>query len=311
MDLRGDDRIEVIFETVHGSTAYGLARAESDIDLKGVVVGPRSWYLGYTAGPEQLELSPDHVRFDIRKYVRLAAEANPTLLEMLFTDPEHHRIVTEAGQLLLDHRHAFLSRHIANRFGGYALSQLKRIKTHRAHLLHPPTHAPMRAEFKLPEHTVIPADQLAAAEALLGDERNDVIAADVSPNFLELLARERRYKTAKQQWSAYQSWLRTRNPARSDLEAKFGYDTKHAMHLIRLQRMGLEALTTGELIVTRPDRDELLGIRDGMWSYDQLEAAADENDQQLRSAATNSPLPMEPDTILLESLCVEIIGRHL
>lgn len=304
-----NDEPRLIFETVHGSTAYGLARHDSDVDLKGIVVGPRRWYFGIDAAPEQIDLSADHVRYEIRKFLRLAADANPTVLELLFTAPEHHRTVTESGRFLLDNRHAFLSKRIADRFGGYALSQLKRIRGHRAHLLAPPTHPPSRAEFDLPDRTVIPADQLAAAEALLAAGDSD--AADVSPNFFDLLGRERRYKSALKNWQSYQQWLRGRNPKRAELEARFGYDTKHAMHLIRLQRVGIEALATGALNVHRSDRDELLAIRDGMWTYDQLEAAAESAHLELLAAASSTSLPDEPNLALIDTLCVETIEREL
>lgn len=47
-------------------------------------------------------------------------------------------------------------------------------------------------------------------------------------NFLELLDRERKYKSALNHWESFKSWERNRNPARAANEAKFGYDTKHA-----------------------------------------------------------------------------------
>jgi uncharacterized protein len=299
----------LIFETVHGSTAYNLARAGSDVDLKGIVVGPREWYFGMEPAPEQVDLSADHVRYELRKFMRLAADANPTVIELLFTAPEHHRCVTPSGELLLQRRDAFLSKRIADRFSGYALAQLKRIRSHRSYLLAPPTHPPSRAEFDLPERTVIPADQLAAAESLLA--QGDSEGADASPNFLELLARERRYKSALKGWQSYQTWLRTRNPKRSELEAKFGYDTKHAMHLVRLQRMAIETLTTGRVNVTRDDREELLAIRDGALSFDQLEAQTDTIDQQLRAAAATSTLPDQPDEDFINNLCISIIETEL
>jgi uncharacterized protein len=299
----------LIFETVHGSTAYNLAREGSDVDLKGIVVGPRHWYFGMETAPEQVDLSPDHVRYELRKFMRLAVDANPTVIELLFTAPEHHRCVTSSGELLLQHRDAFLSKRIADRFSGYALAQLKRIRSHRSHLLAPPSHAPSRTEFDLPERTVIPADQLTAAESLL--TQGDLEGADASPNFLELLARERRYKSALKGWQSYQTWLRTRNPKRSELEAKFGYDTKHAMHLVRLQRMAIETLATGRVNVTRDDREELLAIRDGALSFDQLETQTDSIDQQLRQAATASTLPDQPDESFINNLCISIIETEL
>ncbi|AEZ66297.1 hypothetical protein phiTE_131 [Pectobacterium phage phiTE] len=39
--------------------------------------------------------------------------------------------------------------------------------------------------------------------------------------------------------------MKNRNAARHELEEKFGYDTKHAMHLVRLLRMSQEILETG------------------------------------------------------------------
>lgn len=300
---------KLIFETVHGSTAYNLARAGSDVDLKGIVVGPRAWYFGMEPAPEQIDLSPDHVRYELRKFIRLAVDANPTVIELLFTAPEHRRTVTPSGELLLQHREAFLSKRIADRFSGYAFAQLKRIRSHRSYLLAPPSHVPTRAEFDLPERTVIPADQLAAAESLLA--QGDPEGADASPNFLELLARERRYKSALKGWQSYQTWLRTRNPKRSELEAKFGYDTKHAMHLVRLQRMAIETLTTGQVNVNRTDRDELLAIRDGALSFDQLETQTESVDQQLRQAAATSPLPEQPNEEFINDLCISIIETEL
>lgn len=59
--------------------------------------------------------------------------------------------------------------------------------------------------------------------------------------------------------------IENRNPVgkRKDIIEIHGYDTKHGMHLIRLLKMGIEALTTGELKVQRPDRKELMRIREG------------------------------------------------
>ena len=299
----------MIFETVHGSTAYGLAREGSDVDVKGVLIGPHSWYLGINGGPEQVEVSPDHVIFELRKFMRLAAEANPNIVEVLWTDDVHHRLVTDLGQQLLASREMFLSRRVAERFGGYALAQLKRIRTHRGWLLTPPAAPPTRQDFGLPESTVIPADQLAAAEALLAI--GDQTALDVSPNFFELLNREKRYKAAQVHWRSYGQWQKGRNPKRSELEARFGYDTKHAMHLIRLQRMAIEMLGDGKVRVTRPDREELLAIRDGIWTYEQLESEAETLGATIIEAERTSPLRAAPNQDAVESLCVDLIEQAL
>lgn len=67
-----------------------------------------------------------------------------------------------------------------------------------------------------------------------------------------------------------------RNEKRALLEAQFGYDTKHAMHLIRLLRMGIEILRDHEVVVQRPDAHELVEIRNGKFTLQEiLEMATD------------------------------------
>jgi len=300
---------KLIYETIHGSQAYGLARPGSDLDLKGVIVGPKTWYMGFVGGPEQIEESPDHVRFELRKFFRLAAESNPTLIELLWTEPEDHKVLTELGQRLLDSRELFLSKRVAQSFGGYALSQLKRIKTHRRWLLKPPKKEPLRADFGLPNRTVVSKDQLGAADTLVQQER--LMEVDLSPNFLELLDRERRYRQARKEWEQHRLWLKNRNSARAELEARFGYDTKHAMHLVRLLRMGVEILTSGQVNVKRPDRDELLAIRDGALKYDELLEQAESLSLKIKEAEKASALPENPDKEVLEELCCSIIEKEL
>ncbi len=299
----------LIYETVHGSQAYGLATPTSDVDLKGVLVGPAGWYHGYLGGPEQVELTGDHVRYELRKYFRLAAAANPTVLELLWTPLECHVHTTPAGERLLAAREQFLSLRVKDSFSGYAMSQLGRIKTHRKWVMNPPQKEPQRSDFGLPERAQISRDQLGAVEAMLADRRLEPV--DLSTNFLDILERERRYRTARKEWDSYLSWQRTRNPRRSELEARFGYDTKHALHLIRLLRMGLEIVSTGRVLVRRDDRDELLGIKAGALSYDELMARAEGLGQQVHAAAATSPLPAAPDDAALDRLCAEIVADVL
>ncbi len=300
----------LIYETVHGSRAYGLAREGSDVDRKGVIVGPRRWYFGFVPGPEQIERSADSVDFELRKLVRLAVANNPTILEMFWTDPSDHRVVHPAGARLLEARARFLSKRVADTFGSYALSQLGRIQRHRRWLLSPPTAAPLRAEFGLPERSVLPKDQLGAAEALI--EKGRIDEAEVTPNFLAILDRERRYRAARKEWQQYQHWLAERNPARAALEAKHGYDTKHAMHLVRLTRMAVEILETGELRVRRDrDRDELLAVRDGAWSYDALLEAVERERERIAAAKARSSLPDGPDEDELNELTDAVVAEVL
>jgi hypothetical protein len=97
-------------------------------------------------------------------------------------------------------------------------------------------------------------------------------------------------------------WRTERNPARAALEAKHGYDTKHAMHLLRLMRMGHELLATGTLMVRRPDAQELSDIRDGALSFDALLALATKTLAEIELAAAASQLPEATDPARVDAL---------
>jgi uncharacterized protein len=122
----------------------------------------------------------------------------------------------------------------------------------------------------------------------------------LTTSVLELLARERSYRAALKQWQSFVRWKAERNPARAELEARFGYDTKHAMHLIRLLRMGVEALEGRGIVVRRPDAGQLLGIREGLYSYEELSAMAEMEMAELELAARSTSLPKRPDVELID-----------
>jgi predicted ABC-class ATPase len=126
------------------------------------------------------------------------------------------------------------------------------------------------------------------------------------------MKRERQYTSAKREFEQYQNWKATRNKSRAELEEKYGYDTKHAYHLVRLIRMCREMLTTGKVIVKRPDREELLAIRNGAWTYDQLIEFAEKEEQELNVIyETCNILPHKPNREKLDKLCIELVEKSL
>lgn len=341
-------RERTLFLTRHGSHAYGLNIPTSDEDFKGFAVAPMEYYTGFVKTFEQGECKdPDCVIYDIQKFFRLAADCNPSIIEVLWTDPEDHIIWHQAFKEVWDYAYLFLSRKAKHTFSGYALSQLKRIQRHYEWLHNPPKEEPTREKYKLPDRTTIPADQRSLIQSivkkrvdewyglldfdaldpatalgirqrideflesvLIGqDEVYKAAARQVGVNeeVLEVLLAERQYNTAREQWRQYQHWKATRNPARAALEAKYSYDTKHAMHLVRLMRMGDEILRTGQVIVKRPDREELLAIRNGEWDYEVLVEYAHEMDVRMDVAERESCLPKKPNREALDKLCINTI----
>jgi predicted nucleotidyltransferase len=94
---------------------------------------------------------------------------------------------------------------------------------------------------------------------------------------------------------------------RKKLVEKFGYDTKNAAHLIRLLRMGIEFLREGVLYVARKDRQQLLEIKRGEWTLDQVKAEADHLFKRAETAYDESKLPNSPDFEKVNRLLVDIL----
>lgn len=100
---------------------------------------------------------------------------------------------------------------------------------------------------------------------------------------------------------------------RKSLVDQFGYDTKNASHLIRLLRQGIEFLQTGELIVDRGgyDATELLEIKHGEWTLDQVKEEAERLFRKAEEARDHSPLKLRPDPAEVNRLCIELVEMEL
>jgi predicted nucleotidyltransferase len=277
----------LIYKVVAGSWAYGLETSASDLDVRGVCIPPRRYLLGLSAFEqwEHQDESGDVVIYALEKFVRLALACNPNVIELLYTEPRFHLFVNESGWRLLENRDLFLSRQAGRTFSRYAIGQLRRMERHHRWLVNPPDHEPGQEEFgghlangryKFPDHDAYKA-----------------------------------YQAALKHWKQYQSWRRNRNPARAELEQKYGYDTKHALHLLRLLRMGAEILETGQVHVYRSDREWLRQVRDGLLSYEEVLELASSYEDQLGELYAVSPLAEEPDSEAAEALVIELQEQFL
>lgn len=117
--------------TIHGSHAYGLNGPTSDTDHRGFFFAEPDDFWGLKDGPESF-LSNDKVIdtavWEFRKFVRLALNSNPNVLETLFTR-DRDVLMQGATSVVLRQKAAdwFLSKKVETTFGGYANQQFQRL----------------------------------------------------------------------------------------------------------------------------------------------------------------------------------------
>ena len=117
----------VIFRCVVGSRAYGLDTEASDTDRRGVYLPPAEAHWSLYGVPEQLENhDTQETYWEMQKFLTLALKSNPNVLECLYTPIVEH--AAPLAQEMLEMRDSFLSKLVYQTYGGYVLSQFKKLQ---------------------------------------------------------------------------------------------------------------------------------------------------------------------------------------
>lgn len=260
-----------ILVTVSGSWAYGTNKPDSDIDARGIFLDPVNSILGLS-NFEQHEIHDTNKELDIvvyglRKFVKLALENNPNVIELL--SPQERNIVyaSDIGKELIENRYLFLSKRAAMTFGGYAKAQLDRIENAMArdrydqemverHMMNSILGMieSMNTRYKeLPEGglelEIIDSDK---------PELNKEIVVNCNLHHYPL-------RDFKGIWSDMQNVVKDYSKLNGRNRKKdIPHLCKHMMHLVRAMLMGLDILNKGEIITYREDDiNLLLSIRNG------------------------------------------------
>lgn len=99
--------------------------------------------------------------------------------------------------------------------------------------------------------------------------------------------------------------LGQKNIHREDLEELHGYDTKYAMHVIRLYGEAKELMERGRITLPRPDKEELVEIRKGKYSLSEIQEIGKQLEAEALAAQEKSPLPDKVDCEAINALLAE------
>lgn len=97
---------------------------------------------------------------------------------------------------------------------------------------------------------------------------------------------------------------------RPELEQKFGYDTKAAMHLMRLLFEAEEYMTHYTITYPRPEKELLLSIRQGAWGWGKLFTEYALAEQRVNEAMEKSTLPERVNRETISNLVATAYIQH-
>ncbi len=92
---------------------------------------------------------------------------------------------------------------------------------------------------------------------------------------------------------------------------RYGYDTKNAMHLLRLLRMAREVLHTNQVNVYRSDREFLLRVKNGYYTESTIQTMAADLFQDCQDAEVRTILPVEPNFSAVNTWLITIHQRWI
>lgn len=95
---------------------------------------------------------------------------------------------------------------------------------------------------------------------------------------------------------------RGKKGTRPEIEIKYGYDVKAAMHTLRLLNECKELVSTGHITLPRPEREFLIRVRTGQFSMEQILKMADELFVECKKAG-------EETSILPEAVDLDAVSK--
>lgn len=335
----------IIFECITGSTAYGTATENSDVDIKGVFVQPLEDILTYGYIDTVSDEKNDTTFYELKRFVELLEINNPTVLEFICT-PEDLIIQMHPSFLpFYENALTFLSKKCENSFAAYAAKQILKARGLNKKIVNPITHRKQVLDFcyvpfkqgsipvknylkmmKLDQEKcgLVAVSNMRYFYAVFYDENNsyngivrdqeksnDICLSSVQKNqtpLFYLQFNKDGWSTHCKEYAEYVQWEKKRNKTRfadNMLHGK-GFDGKNMAHCLRLIDVATEIGEGKGIIIRRPNRDFLLSIRKGEIEYEDLLSIAHKKVENLKRIYQNSSLPDSVDTKITRQFLLEV-----
>ncbi|ASK32386.1 nucleotidyltransferase [Chryseobacterium sp. T16E-39] len=338
----------ILFEAISGSRAFGLATETSDTDIRGIYYIPKEDFFGLNYIPQISNETNDITYYEIGRLVELLQRNNPNILEIL-ASPEDCVLKKNPlidllkpedflSKLCKDTFAGYAVSQI-KKAKGLNKKILNPIEKERksildfCFILEKHSSLPLK-EWLLKAHKTQEKCGLSAIDhtkgvfalfydenyslgykgIIMNEEANQVSVSSVPKeenSIAYLFCNLDAYSTYCKDYREYWKWVSERNEDRYNVNQNHGqnYDSKNMMHTIRLLQSCEHIFKTGSMEIRVENRDELLDIKAGNWSYDQVMKKTEDLIKSIEYYYSISSLPAEPDLKKTTKVLVEIRER--
>ncbi|KGA59551.1 putative nucleotidyltransferase family protein [Proteus vulgaris] len=333
----------LLFESIAGSRSHNLATETSDTDIKGVFYLPKDLFYGLEYTPQVSNETNDIVYYELGRFVELLCVSNPNILELL-NSPEH-MVIYRHPLMSLIKPEWFLSKTCVQTFVHYAQGQIKEAQGLNKKIVNPVDkklknildfcyviedgktiqvnswldNRHWKQEYiglaKLAHAQDLYAmyyDEISLFQGIMKKETaNDVLLSSIPKKAKVqgyLSFNKEGYSAYRKQYHDYWLWVERRNNARYQQNIDHGrsYDSKNMMHTFRLLYVALGIAQENKVKVWCDNRDDLLAIKAGKFSYDELLERSERLIKDIKKAFQLSALPDEINHSIVKNTLINI-----
>lgn len=314
---------KIIWITV-GSNLYGTATPMSDEDFMGIFMPNPEYIIGLRRVNEvdlSIKSKKDDGRndsdaiddkfYEFRQYLMKALDCNPNILELVFVNSDNIKFINGIGEILLENRHLFPWKGLAQKFLGYSFSQKHKMRIRTEHYKTIKHAHEYFADFLREDlaHGELRERRKMLTALFVERYKPDFMSERQSHFNLGDLSIQKGLQLGKVKAMVDSRFSKATN--RKGLMEKYGFDTKYGSHLVRLMLEGQELLETGQLIFPLKESKLILDIKLGRYTMEEILEMADNFEADIEKCRDKSDLPAKPQFKKVETLCMELIKDHL
>lgn len=302
-----------ILEVKTGSHLYGLNTKDSDKDFFGVVILPLEYHFGLQK-MEEVDLgikdklsngknsskAVDRKFYELKRFVQLALNNNPNIIELLFVNEENIVFINDAGRRLLNLRKEFLSQKIIKNFFGFCNAQKRKMNT-KAYSINQLQNAIIfLSKYNLDNSMVLPELKYEKEFEEIFIQKDKETYSIGEYNICKNLTIKEAYKSLNK--------ILNSTTNRKELILKYGYDTKFAHHMIRVLLELKEILLTNNLIFPLQEHNLLMDIKTGKKTLEEVIDLINLLEKEINEIINTgkTQLPKEPNYKLIEKELISI-----